>query len=178
MGDVPLKHSNAVSFAVTEATAASVSPALATLGPRSAQQFVATVGGKTAEATWSVEEGEIGGHITSTGLYTVPEHPGTFHVIAALVGDGSKSATATVNVVTSGFTPTGAMHVARSGHTATLLKDGKVLIVGGGGETAEVFDPADGTFSLTGPLVAGRSGASVTLLRTAGSWSPVDSGLR
>ena len=164
MGDVPLKHSNAVSFAVTEAGAASVFPALATLGPRSAQQFVASVDGKTAAATWSVEEGEIGGHITSTGRYTVPEHSGSFHVNATLVADGSKSATATVNVVASGFTPAGVMHVARSGHTATLLKDGKVLIVGGGGDTAEVFDPANGTFSLTGPLVSSRSGASATLL--------------
>ena len=56
------------------------------------------------------------------------------------------------------------MNVARAGHTATLLKDGRVLIVGGGDNTAELFDPASGTFSFTGPPLNGRLGANATLL--------------
>jgi Galactose oxidase, central domain len=56
------------------------------------------------------------------------------------------------------------MHVARTGHTATLLNDGRVLIVGGGDSTAELFNPANGTFSLTGPPVTGRLNATATLL--------------
>ncbi len=51
---------------------------------------------------------------------------------------------------------------ARTGHTATLLDDGRVLVVGGAedvqGEptsTAEVFDPATGLFSPVGNLVHG-----------------------
>jgi Galactose oxidase, central domain len=51
---------------------------------------------------------------------------------------------------------------ARTGHTATLLNDGRVLIVGGAedvqGEptnTAEVYDPATGHFSAVGSLVGG-----------------------
>ena len=165
MGDVPLSHSNAVSFGVSATSALLVAPALATLGPKSTQQFTATADGKAAEATWSVEEGDFGGTVTTTGLYAVPEHPGTFHVTATLLADASKSAAAAVNVVASGFTPTAAMQVVRSGHTATLLKDGRVLIVGGAGDnTAELFDPASGAFSFTGPLVAGRSGATATLL--------------
>ena len=55
------------------------------------------------------------------------------------------------------WTSTGGMAVARSGHTATLLPDGRVLVVGGGGEetllegparsaTAELFDPGTATW--------------------------------
>ncbi|MDQ3643857.1 MAG: IPT/TIG domain-containing protein, partial [Actinomycetota bacterium] len=44
----------------------------------------------------------------------------------------------------------GAMTAARFGHTATLLNDGRVLLVGGSAEgtpAAEVYDPATGRFS-------------------------------
>lgn len=66
---------------------------------------------------------------------------------------------------TDTYGPTGAMANARAFHTATLLQDGRVLIVGGGGSTSsdggtgipapedipppEIYDPATGTFSLT-----------------------------
>ena len=83
---------------------------------------------------------------------------------ATSVADPSKSATAVVSVVASGFAITGSMHSARSGHSATLLKDGKVLIVGGGDGTAELFDPTNGTFTLTGSPVTRRLGATATLL--------------
>jgi hypothetical protein len=66
------------------------------------------------------------------------------------------------------------MHTARSDATATLLKNGKVLIAGGdtgsGGSgvdtyaTAELYDPATGTFSPTGSMHAARSAATATLL--------------
>jgi hypothetical protein len=55
----------------------------------------------------------------------------------------------------------------RSGHTATLLGDGTVLLVGGvtvtGATTtylttAELFDPKTNTFAATGSLLQGRSG--------------------
>lgn len=49
------------------------------------------------------------------------------------------------------FIATGDMTVARSDHTATLLDNGKVLIVGGFGiaTTAELYDPVAGTFTST-----------------------------
>ena len=54
--------------------------------------------------------------------------------------------------------PTGNLNVARWGHTATLLPNGKVLVVGGanadfawdpeGGTSAELYDPATGSWTL------------------------------
>ena len=66
----------------------------------------------------------------------------------------------------TGFRPlTGSMGAARSGHTATLLNSGKVLIAGGDDSgTAEIFDPTGETFS--SPLLtmtAPRIGHSATL---------------
>jgi Galactose oxidase, central domain len=57
----------------------------------------------------------------------------------------------------------------RSNHTATLLSNGKVLIVGGlgGGSmtaTAELYNPATQTFSDTGSLNTGRCDHTATLL--------------
>ena len=62
------------------------------------------------------------------------------------------------------------MSIGRSGHTATLLKNGKVLIVGGWTGrydlrgSAEIFDPATNTFAPTGNLVVERAGNTATLL--------------
>ena len=59
---------------------------------------------------------------------------------------------------TNTFTPTGSMNVARNMFFAVLLDDGRVLIAGGGDnsggagsmafDTAEIYDPATGTFKL------------------------------
>jgi hypothetical protein len=66
------------------------------------------------------------------------------------------------------------MHVARIGATATLLQNGKVLITGGSsafGSTvadtyasAELYDPATGTFSKTGSMGSARIDHTATLL--------------
>jgi hypothetical protein len=67
------------------------------------------------------------------------------------------------------FRPTGAMVAGRQRHTATLLRDGRVLIVGGSGyhgplDTPELYDPKQGTFSLTGSMAIPRDGHTATLL--------------
>jgi hypothetical protein len=65
--------------------------------------------------------------------------------------------------VTGAFNPTGDMLAARSGHTATLLNTGKVLITGGEStapadqSSAELYDPLTGTFTATGSMTAARS---------------------
>ena len=62
------------------------------------------------------------------------------------------------------FTPTGDMTTTRTGHSATLLPDGKVLITGGWGHQylsrAELYDPSTGTFTATGDMVAPRETTS------------------
>ncbi|MBX7097061.1 MAG: hypothetical protein K1X89_05070 [Myxococcaceae bacterium] len=50
--------------------------------------------------------------------------------------------------------------------TATLLLDGRVLIVGGVGATSEVFDPATGRSTATGPMAHPRTGHAAVLLGT------------
>ena len=40
------------------------------------------------------------------------------------------------------------MNAAHTGHPAILLPNGKVLIVGAGANSSEIFDPATGTFNL------------------------------
>src|SRR5207249_6766941 len=64
------------------------------------------------------------------------------------------------------------MTAGRFAHTATLLSNGKVLIAGGGStvnttlNTAELFDPASGTFTALSPntMTAVRIYHSATLL--------------
>ena len=65
---------------------------------------------------------------------------------------------------------TGMMETRRSGHTATPLRNGKVLIAGGmvrNGEfvaEAELYDPTTGKFSPAGQMMSPRVGHTATLL--------------
>jgi hypothetical protein len=80
------------------------------------------------------------------------------------------------NPLSGSFVAVGAMTEARKGHTSTLLSNGKVLITGGcnnsGSEpicnnylaTAELYDPATGTFASTGGMSVPRLNHTATLL--------------
>jgi len=62
---------------------------------------------------------------------------------------------------TGRFTKTGSMSVARDWATATLLRDGRVLVAGGGTEdadtrTAEIYNPSTGRFTVTGSMSVTR----------------------
>ncbi len=64
---------------------------------------------------------------------------------------------------------TGSMLIARSGHTATRLSNGKVLVAGGydGSHdlaSAELYDPATGSWTVMGSMSTGRGGHTATLL--------------
>jgi hypothetical protein len=71
---------------------------------------------------------------------------------------------------TGAFATTGSMTAARSFHAATLLGNGKVLIVGGSNgssaslASAELYDPSTGVFTATGSMGTARSAHTATLL--------------
>jgi Galactose oxidase, central domain/Abnormal spindle-like microcephaly-assoc'd, ASPM-SPD-2-Hydin len=92
-------------------------------------------------------------------------------------GEGSSGSVASAELydpVTGTFTPTGSMNIPRVRHTATLLNNGTVLITGGtddnaGGivlASAEVYDPAKGTFTPTGSMNSARESHTATLLKS------------
>src|SRR4029078_4021428 len=66
------------------------------------------------------------------------------------------------------FEETGSLGAARYSHTATLLQNGKVLVAGGFNSsflaTAELYDPATGTWTTTGNLNTARNLHTATLL--------------
>src|SRR6266403_1096084 len=74
---------------------------------------------------------------------------------------------------TSGYFPGGSLTDPRSSHTATLLPDGRILVVGGfqsqrrrlvALQSAELYDSTTRTWSATGNLLQAREKATATLL--------------
>jgi hypothetical protein len=63
--------------------------------------------------------------------------------------------------------PTGSMNVGRISFTGTLLRDGRVLIAGGG-YAGDVYSPATGTWTATGPRVYGLHGGAAVALQPNG----------
>ncbi len=82
--------------------------------------------------------------------------------------DASPASSPSESLVDGTFTLTGSMGVVRERPTATLLRDGRVLVAGGyptqAGRTSEVFDPVTGRFTPSGNLLHPRWSASAVLL--------------
>ncbi len=118
--------------------------------------------------------------ITSGGSYsvTVLTQPSSLAQTCGVTAGGSgtvASANVTGVVVTcigsAGFVLTGIMASARDQHTATLLNGGNVLVAGGANNdirgpeaSAELYDPATGTFTATGSMTNARVFHAATLL--------------
>jgi N-acetylneuraminic acid mutarotase len=71
--------------------------------------------------------------------------------------------------VSGTWSATGSLAAARSEHSATLLRNGQVLVVAGVNgsttlQTAQLYDPVTGTWHTTGSLAATRADHTATLL--------------
>ena len=137
--------------------------------------------GKVLVQGWSTKTVEL--YEPSTGRFSATSDAMVSHgqgSTATLLLDGRVLIVGGTNALQSAeifdpttgfFAMTGVLNTVHSYHSATLLPDGKVLIAAGqddaGPEThavAELYDPKTGIFSLTGSLNAGRSGHAAPLL--------------
>jgi hypothetical protein len=140
--------------------------------------------------------GEIGGVLSSAELYdpvartftptgsmTAPRtgqtitmlHDGRVLLTGGDQNAGFRSQLASAEIYdpsSGAFTATGSMSTPREGHTATMLRDGRVLVVGGSPngiqatDSAEIYDPSSGTFNRTGHLNQPRVAHVAALLGT------------
>lgn len=152
---------------------------------------VLLAGGVTTERPIAAVEihDPVTGTSTSTGPLTMPRAWHTATVLAdgrvLFVGgtgtsvrmDGPDTeditglATEILDPATGTFTEAGRLGTPRTGHAATLLQDGRVLITGGlaaGGEqflvSAEIIDPATGVSTPTGDMTAPKALHAAVLL--------------
>ena len=136
-------YSGTVHFTSSDAQALLPADSTLTNGTKSISVTLTSVGGQTIVATDTVKP--------------------------AITGS-SNSVQVTTSVNLHGFQATGDMGDLRVGQTATLLANGKVLVAGGVDAsnqpvaTAELFDPATGTFTATGSMISARSSHTATLL--------------
>jgi hypothetical protein len=149
-----------------EISVSPANPAILLPVGQTTQQFTATGYFKksatqdlTTLVTWSSSAPGIA-TISAAGVATAVV-PGETTITAAF---GGVSSSTTLNV--TDFVYTGSLNTPRLSPTASLLNDGMVLMAGGSGDTtAELYNPATGTFSYTpGNMIVARGGQTATLL--------------
>ena len=151
--------------------------------------------GDSVSFQWQADSGTLGfpvwGPASSEVVWTAPScvpTASTVNIVAVAKGFTSRLSTPHVFTVTvtgphpcppSAWTFVGELDAARSGHTATLLPDGRVLVTGGKVYSAEsssgftltpsseLYDPATGLWVKTRrPMADSRAGHTATLLPT------------
>jgi hypothetical protein len=105
------------------------------------------ISARTGHAATLLRDGTV---LVAGGRGTLPGH--RVEPVAELYDPGSGTWRATGNMIDPPFT---------YDHTATLLRDGTVLFVGG---VAELYDPTSGTWRATGNPIEGRRYYATTLL--------------
>lgn len=86
-----------------QGVAIAIAPLEASVAAGGTVVFEAVVtGAANTGVSWSVEEGDAGGTVSASGLYTAPATAGSFHVVVASLADAGRTARATVTV---GATP-------------------------------------------------------------------------
>ena len=135
---------------------------------------VLIAGGHAAGSLQSAELYDAGAFTATGNLNSAREgHTATLLADGRVLiagGWGGSGPLASAELYENGaFTLTGNL-TARTGHTATLLINGKVLIAGGSGvggavlNSAQLYDPATGSFTATDSLAVARSLHTATLL--------------
>jgi hypothetical protein len=109
------------------------------------------------------------GRVLIAGGYRIDDNGATIALAWAELYDPSSGT----------FAATGSLHEARYRHTATLLDNGGVLLVGGTGVTgalasAELYEPDSGSFVMSGSMATARVGHTATAL--AAGWILVAGG--
>ena len=113
----------------------------------------------------------------STGTLNAPR--GSQHAVSGMSdgkvlvmgGNESPNTAELYDPITQVWTLTGSLNYGRYGHTATLLTDGTVLVLGGVGDdaatenTAEVYDPVAGKWTLIASPFYPRFGHTATRLQ-------------
>ncbi|HEY8977506.1 MAG TPA: kelch repeat-containing protein [Burkholderiaceae bacterium] len=123
-----------------------------------------STGDVTASATWSTQTPGIA---TVSNGAAIGLAAGATSVTARI---GNVTAGAVIAVSTDTWTAAPRMPTERvSGHTATLLADGRLLLAGGvkssgGTAAADLFDPATSTWTPAAPMGVMRSSHTATLL--------------
>ena len=107
----------------------------------------------------------------------VPLQSGKVLMVGGWDSEYSETRTALFDPATNKWTQTGSLKTDRYSHTATLLKDGRVLVTGGtkgswytppGPQvlaSAELFDESTGQWTAAAPMSTPRTGATATLLQ-------------
>jgi hypothetical protein len=135
-------------------------------------------GGTTPSSLQWLKDGQPIAGATSSGYVTppaaYPADDGAAFKLRVTDGAGAvaTSTSGTLTVLNTGtFASTSPLNTGREYHTATVLQDGNVLLVGGVGigsaalSSAELYDPTQGTFTPTdGGMMVARQLHQATLL--------------
>jgi hypothetical protein len=163
---------NGVNFALLTPTSIAVAPQNLSVPLNSPQQYTAVASYSSgpnqnlaASVAWSSSNTSVG-TMGANGLLTAVGQGQT--TLQATYG--TLNASATLTVTGPVFVPVGDLNTARWLHTATLLSNGQVLIVGGLNDqenslaSAELYNPATESFTPTGNLETARADHTATLL--------------